>query len=371
MQQAPHRRGRAGRQRGPVRIALDNPGGDVDARFAGKCGPARQHLVDDAAEGPDVGALVDRSTARLLGTHVAGRPCDHAFPVLERQPGQSRRIGGRVVTRKNLRQAEVQNLDGAIGGDLDIGRLQIAVNHTFLMRSFERCGDVTGDRERRRDRRACLSKPLGQRLAFDQLQHERANAVDIFEAINRADVRMIERRQNPGLALEARHLIRASRRGAGDHLDGDVAAELGVTRPVHLAHAARPDERHDLVLAQPPAGGQRFAVIVDDLCRDLAERLFEEAVRPVRMRKQRLHLGPECVVVAARGCHERRAIRRRQLERRVADVVNTAPARGVHHGCVPCNARSSQSFARRQSRFTVSAETSRTLAVSSTVSPPK
>ena len=36
-------------------------------------GPPRQHLVEQAAKSPDVGALVDRFTACLLGAHVSRR----------------------------------------------------------------------------------------------------------------------------------------------------------------------------------------------------------------------------------------------------------------------------------------------------------
>src|SRR5438034_9592154 len=40
----------------------------------------------------------------------------------------------------------------------------------------------------------------------------------------------------------------------GQDLDGDVATELGVVRPVHLAHAARADRRDDFVRAETGAG---------------------------------------------------------------------------------------------------------------------
>ena len=40
--------------------------------------PPGQHLVEHAPEGPDVRALVDRQSARLLGTHVGGSADDGA-----------------------------------------------------------------------------------------------------------------------------------------------------------------------------------------------------------------------------------------------------------------------------------------------------
>jgi hypothetical protein len=60
----------------------------------------------------------------------------------------------------------------------------------------------------------------------------------IFEAVDAADVRMIERRENLRLAPEACEPIRVIRKGRRQHLDRDVAIELGVVRAIHLAHTA-------------------------------------------------------------------------------------------------------------------------------------
>ena len=48
---------------------------------------------------------------------------------------------------------------------------------------------------------------VGQRLAFDQLEHQRPHAVRVFQSVDRADVRMIERREHARLALEPRQPI--------------------------------------------------------------------------------------------------------------------------------------------------------------------
>ena len=46
-------------------------------RLAGEGWLSGQHLVEHAAEGPDVGAPVDLASPRLLGAHVAGGAKDH------------------------------------------------------------------------------------------------------------------------------------------------------------------------------------------------------------------------------------------------------------------------------------------------------
>jgi len=68
---------RRSRKRPPVRIALENLGDDVRDGVARECRAARQHLVEHTAEGPEIGALVDRLAPRLLGAHVGRRPENH------------------------------------------------------------------------------------------------------------------------------------------------------------------------------------------------------------------------------------------------------------------------------------------------------
>ena len=67
--------------------------------------------------------------------------------------------------------------------------------------------------------------PLGQRLAFDELEHERADAFGVLEPVDRADVRMIQRRQHPRFAFEARQPLGVVRERARQDLDGDIAAQ--------------------------------------------------------------------------------------------------------------------------------------------------
>ena len=44
---------------------------------------------------------------------------------------------------------------------------------------------------------------IGERLAFDQFEHQRADAIRFFQPVDRADVRVIERRERPRFAREA------------------------------------------------------------------------------------------------------------------------------------------------------------------------
>ena len=77
------------------------------------------------------------------------------------------------------------------------------MDDAFLVRGVERIGDLVRDRERVGDRHRSSLDPIGQRLAFHQLEHQRPHAVGGFEAVDGADVRMIEGSEHSRFALEA------------------------------------------------------------------------------------------------------------------------------------------------------------------------
>src|SRR5262245_36610489 len=67
---------------------------------------------------------------------------------------------------------------------------------------------------------------------------------------------MIERREYIGFALETGDAVGISAEAFGDDLEGDVAPEFRIPRPIHLAHAAGPEGFQDLVRAKSSAGRQ-------------------------------------------------------------------------------------------------------------------
>ncbi len=102
-----------------------------------------QHLVQHAAEGPDVGALVHGPAARLFRTHVGRRPDDEAVARPIRGDGRRlRQIETGRVTGRGFGQAEVEHLHRAGRRDHDIGRLQVAVDDSPLVRRIHRVGDL-------------------------------------------------------------------------------------------------------------------------------------------------------------------------------------------------------------------------------------
>ena len=98
--------------------------------------------------------------------------------------------------------------------------------------------------------------PLRQILAFDELHHERADAVGLFEAVDVRDVRMIQRRERLRFAREPRERSASLANRSGRTLIATSRFEFRVARAIDLAHAAGPEGREDFVGAEASAEAQ-------------------------------------------------------------------------------------------------------------------
>jgi hypothetical protein len=260
------RRGRG--QRAEIELALQHAREHARHRVALEEPAAGHHLVEHDAERPDVAALVDRAATGLLGAHVGRRAEDH--PVHRsraRQRGRLREGGSarrdvarrraRWIGRERFGEAEVEHLYRAVGPHLHVGRLEIPMDDAGLVRRRQGVGDLPRDRQRLGDRDRALRQPVGQCRPLDQFEDERLRPARLLEAVNRADVGMVQRGERPGFALEAGDAFVALRHGGREHLDGDVAVESCVARAVHLAHSALTEQAGDVIRAEAGAGGAR------------------------------------------------------------------------------------------------------------------
>ena len=130
------------------------------------------------------------------------------------------------------------------------------MNDALLVRCLERVRDLARDRQGLVHRQGPGRDPLGQRLALDELQHQRLEVADLLEPIDRRDVRVIQGREDLRLALEPRQPLGVLGHRLRQDLDRDLAVELGVPRPVHLSHPARAERRQDLVGAELRSRGE-------------------------------------------------------------------------------------------------------------------
>ena len=372
LQHTPNRRGRPHRKRRPVGLALENFRDGIGNRVTRKRDPAGEHFVEHAAERPDITSLINGLTARLLRAHVGGRPENHTVAgVLWIQSG--------AVSICRFRQAEVEHFHGAIRRDLDVRRLQIPVHDTFLMGGLERIGNLPRDHEHlvRRQPRGGTSRPcgrgdsVGQRFAFDQFQYEAAHALGLFDAVDCADMRVIQCGEHPCFALETRAPFWISGERKGQDFDGDLAAERVVVRTVHLTHPAHAQQGSDGVRAEALADESMIRSIPQ---RGLSECWGRDAHEPLGaslLGKQRFDFTSQHAIARTGRAQKRRALTDGSFQRGVTQVLDLPPAVSGHSRWPPPSSRSNHSFAIFQSRLTVSREMCNASAVSSTVRPPK
>ncbi len=208
---------------------------------------ARGHLVEDRAERELVRAEVHRLPARLLGRHVAGRAHDRSR--FGRRGDRGRKDGG-VLGRRlgQLGQAEVEDLDVAVLRDHQVLGLQVPMDDAGAMRLGQSLGDLDGKiEEPARRQRLSRSEQLAERLSLDELHGDVQSAVGLADVVDGEDVGVVQRGGGARLLFEALSSPVVPGHRRGEHLDRDLAAELGVLRPVHLTHPARAQRRDDLV----------------------------------------------------------------------------------------------------------------------------
>jgi hypothetical protein len=120
---------------------------------------------------------------------------------------------GRRLDR--LRQSEVEHLDGAVGTDLDVGRLEVSMHDAEIVRRFQRVGGLARDLKGFINWKRTLVKAIRQGRPFNELHYQGDSALGFFEAVDGGDVRVIQRCQDLGFAAKSRQPIgiRGHRRG--------------------------------------------------------------------------------------------------------------------------------------------------------------
>lgn len=98
-----------------------------------------------------------------------------------------------------------------------------------------------------------VGRGRGSLAAF---HHERVHPRGLLEPVDGGDVRVIERRQRLGLALEPRQALGVGGEGVRQDLDGHLAAERGVGGTPDLPHSAFADLGGDIVNAEAGAGSE-------------------------------------------------------------------------------------------------------------------
>ena len=204
-----------------------------------RCQPARRQFFRAPALAPCTRPSQEHTCLGGVDRERRGhRGAGHAWPV------------------KGLCQAEVEHLDAAIPGQRHIRGFQIPVDDAFLVRGFECFGDLSGDGERFINRQRPLADAIREGLAIDQFEDEEVSPVRLVDAVDRADVRMVQRGEDLRFAAEARETIGIVDETVRKDLQRDVATEFGVARAIHVPHAAGSERRNDFMRPEAGAGGQ-------------------------------------------------------------------------------------------------------------------
>ena len=184
---------------------------------------AREQVIEDGADGVDVGALVDGLALGLLGRHVRRRAEDGAdfggVVVVRRH----HRVGGDLAAaREILGQPPVDEHGLAEAADEHVGGLEVAVDDALAVRVGHRLGDGddVGQERQAIGERLGLLHDLVERAARHQLHGvERLARGPAAGFVDGDDRRMLQARGDQRLADEAARGFGAD---ADELLDGDV-----------------------------------------------------------------------------------------------------------------------------------------------------
>ena len=99
-----------------------------------------------------------------------------------------------------------------------------------------------------------LKEALLQRLPFDELENQGWSALSLDDVEERADVGMVDLRDETRLAFEARETVGIVGERRGKDLDGDVPSKASIARTIHLAHGAVTQQTDNLISPEPVAG---------------------------------------------------------------------------------------------------------------------
>ena len=142
-----------------------------------------------------------------------------------------------------------------VARDEDVRRLDVAVHEPRGVRGVERVGDLGDHARGARGVEPALAPEDPVQVRARHVAHDEVEvAVLLAGRVDRDDVRMVDRRGEAGLALEALPQLGVRRAVGGDELERDRAAEPQLGRTVDHAHAAGAEDLLDAAARELGSG---------------------------------------------------------------------------------------------------------------------
>ncbi len=155
-----------------------------------------------------------------------------------------------------LGQPEIHDLGVSLGGDHDVGRLEVAVDDPVPVSVLEGLADLQGNADGVLERHGLVLHPVLQGLALDILHGDEDLALVFSRFIDFADEGMVEGCGGLGLPDDALAHPRVVLELGRQEFQGDVAVKGRVLGKINLAHPAFAEEPDDLVALDLVAGAQ-------------------------------------------------------------------------------------------------------------------
>ena len=206
---------------------------------------SRQHLEQEDTEGEDIASRVDLAPLDLLWRHV-GERTDRA------------RRTGELEGAFQFCQAEVHHLCLAGRGEHDVVTLDVPVDNAFRVCLLQCFTDLDCDL----DGVITLREgDFGAQLAAVHIfHHHKQRIADVFNAVNDADVGMIQSGCRLCLLKEACLRIRIFADAFRKELQRDSAVEFGVVGFVNDAHPALSQFLEDPIVTDNGADHDGFSM---------------------------------------------------------------------------------------------------------------
>src|SRR6476620_5425732 len=133
-----------------------------------------------------------------------------------------------LLLLKCLRQTEIENFNMSVARVLDVGRLQVPVNDSLLVRRFQRLSQLLRQRQYFVNRNRSALQSFLQRFSINQLHDNATRAAGLCESEYLSDVGMVQRSENFRLPLKPVHTIGIARELIRQDFDGNFAFEFRV-----------------------------------------------------------------------------------------------------------------------------------------------